>query len=287
MTGLSPHSPSQEPILLRELNHRIMSGLASTISLVSAAAVRVECTHAKRALGEVVELLQGHVEVNHALAKPGREALIDTAAYLRKIGCAMRRSVLDRMQIQLAFATQCLALEAERSWQVGLIVHGLVASAARNACFDGRAGQIKIKLSRIGAIANCVIADNGSRFSRRTSNREFRISNDLAKCLGGRIEHGFGDEFTSTVLSFPLTEREWQSNWTMVSRQTAPSRRLRQAELEEAPLPTAAFDQTKRLASSGANPKTSHASEHELVPLRPPRDLLGAMLSPSYPTDAS
>jgi two-component sensor histidine kinase len=278
----------QEGLLLRELNNRLQGGLASVVGLVSAAAVRVECAHAKRALGEVVELLHGHVEVHQVLAKPARETLIDAAAYVRKLGGAIRRSMLDRMQIQIAFATQCLALEAERSWRLGLIVHGLVAGAARHACFDGRAGHIKIKLTRIGAIVNCVIAANGSRPSRKTSNREFRISNDLAKSLGGRIERGSGDEFTSTVLSFPLTEREWQANCTMVSRRTAPSRRLKEAAFDETPhgLPTAAFDQSNRLVSAGSDPEASHASDELVLPRRAP-DLLGAMLSPSHRTDAS
>lgn len=287
MTGLSPHSLLQERILLRELNYRVQGGLASVIGLVSAAAVRAECAHAKAALGDVVELLHGHAEVHQALAKPEREALINAAGYIRKLGCAMRRSVLDRMSIQLALATQSVVLEAERSWRLGLIVHGLVTSAATHACFDGRTGHIKIKLTRIGAVVNCVIADNGSRSSRRSSNREFRISNDLAKSLGGRIERGFGSEFTSTVLSFPLTEREWQANGTMMSRRTAPSR-FKALALDETAddLPTAAFDQANRLIPSRPDPEASPASPQELVPLRRAPDVLGAMLSPSHTTDA-
>jgi two-component sensor histidine kinase len=287
VTASGPHPLLQERILLRELNYRVQSGLASVIGLVSAAVVRAECAHAKAALGEVVELLHGHAELHQALAKPEREALINAAGYVRKIGCAMRRSVLDRMSIQLAFATQCLVLEAERSWRLGLIVHGIVASAAAHACFDGRMGQIKIKLTRIGAIVNCVIADNGSRTSRRSSNREFRVSSDLAKGLGGRIERGFGSEFTSTVLSFPLTEREWQANGAMMSRRTAPSRFKETAFDETADdLPTAAFDRGSRLIPSTPGPETSDPGLQELVPLRRTPDLLGAMLSPSYATDA-
>ncbi|MCP1747364.1 hypothetical protein ABIF99_000684 [Bradyrhizobium japonicum] len=50
MSVYSPDSPIVEQgILLRELNHRINNGLASAISLVSAAAVRVEGAEAKRA----------------------------------------------------------------------------------------------------------------------------------------------------------------------------------------------------------------------------------------------
>jgi two-component sensor histidine kinase len=249
--------------------------------------VRVECAHAKAALRDVVELLHGHAEVHQALAKPEREALINAAGYIRKLGCAMRRSVLDQMSIQLALATQSVVLEAERSWRLGLIVQGLVTSAATLACFDGRTGQIKIKLTRIGAIVNCVIADNGSRPSRRSSARDFRISNDLAKSLDGRIERGFGSEFTSTVLSFPLTEREWQANGTMMSRRTAPSR-FKDPALDETTddLPTAAFHRGNRFIPPRPYSEASPASLQELARLRCAPDVLGAMLSPSHATDA-
>ena len=62
--------------------------------------------------------------------------------------------------------------------------------------------------------------DRGRR-GRRGQGRGLRISNDLAKGLGGRVEHGFGTDFTSVVLSFPLTEREWQANWTIAKRRIA------------------------------------------------------------------
>ncbi len=287
MTGLSPHSLLQERILLRELNYRVQGGLASLIGLVAAAAVRVESAQAKAALGDVVELLHGHAEVHQALAKPEREALINAAGYIRKLGCAMRRSVLDRMSIQLVLATQSVVLEAERSWRLGLIVQGLVTSAATYACFDGRPGQIKVKLTRIGAIVNFVIADNGSRPSRRSSARDFRISNDLARSLGGRIERGFGAEFASIVLSFPLTEREWQANGTMMSRRTAPSR-FKDTALDKTAddLPAAALDQGDRLVPPRPDPEASPASLQELMLLRRAPDVLGAMLSPSHATDA-
>jgi hypothetical protein len=45
-----------------------------------------------------------------------------------------------------------------------------------------------------------------------------RIVRDLAKGLGGRIENGFGANFRSVVLVFPLTEREKQANHAVASR---------------------------------------------------------------------
>lgn len=233
----SPDSPPiKEGVLLRELHHRVNNGVAVAINLVSAAAVRAEGTEAKAALSDVVELLQGHAELHRTLAMPEGKTLIDAATYLRKLGSGMRRSWLDRLNIRLAFATESIPLQSQRCWRLGLIAHELVTNAAKHACFDTRAGAIRIKLSRIGAVVNCVVLDNGSRAARDLSARELRISNDLAKALGGRVEHGFGAEFTSVVLSFPLTERERQANWAMAARRLRTPRRptvpaVRDAEL--------------------------------------------------------
>lgn len=239
MTKSSPESPPiEEGLLLRELHHRVNNGVTAAIDMVSAAAVRAEGREAKAALSDVVELLHGHAELHRALAMPEGRTLIDAATYLRKLGSGMRRSWLDRMNIRLAFATESIPLQSQRCWRLGLIAHELVTNAAKHACFDTRAGAIRIKLSRIGGLVNCVVLDNGSRAARDVSARELRIGNDLAKALGGRVEHGFGAEFTSVVLSFPLTERERQANWAMATRRLRSPRRPAVPAVHEAELPS-------------------------------------------------
>lgn len=289
MTVCGSDSPMMEQgILLRELNHRINSGLASAINLVSAAVVRAEGVEAKRALRDVVELLHGHADVQQALATPKGKTLIDAATYIRMMGCAMRRACLDRMNVRLAFATQSLPLGAERCRRLGLIVHELVTSAAGNACFDARDGQIKVRLTRIGALVNCVVADNGSRCGRSAWDRGFRISNDLAKDLGGRIERGFGTEFTSVILSFTLTEREQQANWTMAMRQMRPRRPPGAVGIDASATVTAAevSNQGGRSVATGSNPELPREHRGELGPVRQAPDVLGGLLSSCHRTDA-
>ena len=138
-------------------------GYASTINLVSAAAVRAEGSEAKRAFGDMVDLLHGYADVQQALATPRGKALIDAATYVRMMGSAMRRSLLDRMNIRLALATESLPLQPERCRRLGLIVHGLVTDAAKHAFFEARTGEITVKLTRVGTVVNCVVLDDGSR----------------------------------------------------------------------------------------------------------------------------
>ncbi|WFU39535.1 sensor histidine kinase [Bradyrhizobium sp. CB82] len=288
MTVLNPDRPGlQEGVLLRELHHRVTNGVAFAIDLVSAAAIRAEGTEAKCALSDVVELLHGYADVHRALAMPAGETLIHAATYIRKLGLGMRRALLDRMNIQLAFATQSLALQPERCWHLGLIVHELVMHATRHACFDARAGQIRIKLTRTGALVNCMILDNGSRPARETSDRELRIARDIARVLGGRIEQGFGPEFTSIVLSFPLTERERGANWSIATRQMRALRRTRATATNEAVLTaSAAADQRGPTAVTDPFAGRLRQQERELVVPHQSADALGGLLSPSHHTDA-
>lgn len=178
MTVFSPDSAQiDEGVLLRELHHRVNHGVAAAINLVSAAAVRAEGREAKSALSDVVELLHGHAELHRALARPQGKALIDASTNIRKLSCALRRSLLHRMNIRLAVAADSLPLQSERCWLLGLIVHELVTNASEHACFDARSGEIRIKLSRIGAVVNCVALDNGSavgpgRLGTRTSHQQ-------------------------------------------------------------------------------------------------------------------
>ncbi|MGY2904612.1 sensor histidine kinase [Bradyrhizobium sp. URHC0002] len=282
-----PDTPIVEQgILLRELNYRIDSGLASAINLVSAAAVRVEGAEAKRALSDVVELLRGHSDVQQAFAMPRGKALIDAATYIRLMGSAMRRSLLDRMNIQLAIATESLPLQPERCRRLGLIVHGLVADAAKHACFDARTGEIRIKLSRIGAVVNCVVLDNGSRSARGAAGRGLRISNDLAKGLAGRVEHGFGADFTSVVLSFPLSARERQANGAIAKRRIMRSpRRSRVIPSDASTLGASSPDRDSRPVAIRPDPNPPRGAQPAVA--RSAADVLGELLSPGHRMEVS
>ena len=270
----------EQGILLRELNHRINSGLASAINLVSAAAVRAEGSEAKRALSDMVELLHGYADVQQALSTPKGKALIDAATYVRMMGSALRRSLLDRMNIRLALTTETLPLQPERCRRLGLIVHGLVTDAAKHACFEARTGEIKVKLTRIGAVVNCVVLDNGSRPARGAAGRGLRITNDLAKGLGGRVERGFGTDFTSVVLSIPLTERERQANRAMAKRRIPSPRRSKVSPSDASALYPGANCPDRASRPVAARPDPNPARGAQPVSARPAADALGELSSP-------
>ena len=220
------HSPDlDERILVCELTHRINNQLASAINLVTAAAVRAEHPETKVALGNVTELLQEQANVHRLLAAPEGDSLVDAVQYLRSLCLAITRYRLEPIDVHLSFQADTLPLEPERCWRLGMAVHELVTNAARPACFDGRPGEIKIKLSLAHPVVNCIVADNGSLSTRLKPARGLGLVRDLIRSLGGRLEYGFGPEYSSFLLVFVLTERERRANRAAASRRARTPRR--------------------------------------------------------------
>ena len=223
--------------VVRELNHRINNDFASAINIVSVGAMLAEDSEVKAALSKVVELLHQYAEVHRALAIPESGVLTDAAEYLRRLGVAIRRSTLDRINIRLILAADPLVLEADRCWRLGLVVHELVTNSARHACFDSRDGEIRIELGRAGSMVNCRISDNGSR-AKLKPGCGLKIVTQLARSLEGRLKSDLNDESTSLVIRFPLSERERRPNH-IVSRNAGTKRRLEAARSLCSPLAAA------------------------------------------------
>jgi two-component sensor histidine kinase len=229
-------SAPEEPTLLHELNHRTRNELAAIIDLVTFRAVLTDNVGAKQELGNVVDLLQQHVQVHRILTMPDRDGLLDAGEQLRKLGLAMSRCRLDRMNIHLVLSTDMLPLESERCWRLTLAVYELVTNAVRHACFDGREGEIRIELLRAGSWLNCRVTDNGSRLGRIKPGRGLRIVGDLAASLGGRIDRTSGASRNSFALDFPLTPRERQANRAVAARRPRTGRRSKTMPPRFAPM---------------------------------------------------
>jgi two-component sensor histidine kinase len=207
-----------ELTLVRELTYRINTQLASAIDMVAAAAVRADNLEAKVALGNVAELLREQANVHRVLEIPEGNALVDAAQYLRSLCLATTRSCLEPIGVRLSFQADTLPLEPERCWRLGMAVHELIMNAARHACFDGQAGEIKIKVSLAHPVVKCIITDNGTLATRLKPARGLGLVRDLSKSLGGRLEYGFGSEHSSFLLVFLLSERERRANRAVASR---------------------------------------------------------------------
>jgi two-component sensor histidine kinase len=222
-----PNTPALEGrTLLEELNHRTKNELASVINLVTFKAVWTDNVEAKEELSNVVELLHQHVQVHSILTVPDGDTLVDAGEQLRKLGLAMSRCKLDRMNIRLVLSADTLPPQSARCWRL-LTVYELVTNAARHACFDGREGEIKIELMRAGSWVNCRVADNGSGVGRIKPGRGLQILGELASSLGGGIDRACGPVWNSSSLDFPPTQYEQRANRAVAGRCPRTDRRLK------------------------------------------------------------
>ena len=217
-TTVADPADLDELTLVRELTSRINTQLASAIAMITAAAVRADNLEAKAALGNVADLLRAQANVHRVLTIPEGNALVDAAQYLRSLCLATTRSCLEPIGVHLAFHADTLPLEPERCWRLGMAVHELMMNAARHACFDGRAGEIRIELSLPHPLVNCIVADNGTLSARLKPGRGLGLVRDLSRSLGGRLECSVGSEYSSFLLVFLLTERERRANRAVASR---------------------------------------------------------------------
>jgi two-component sensor histidine kinase len=206
MPQLVPRLPvPEEPLLLDELNHRIINEFASLIAIVSRAATASGNDDVKRALRGVAQLLHHYAQVHRALLPPDRGDLVNAEGYLSSLCRSISRSKLDHMNIDLVLAAPPLLLESVRCWRLGMIVSELVTNAARHA-FGGRPGEIRVELVRTGGLVRCTVSDNGSAPADVQPGRGIRIVEQLAKELNGSFERKFGFAGTTAAVVFPYGE---------------------------------------------------------------------------------
>lgn len=214
-----------EHTLLLELSRRINNEFASAIKLVALAAVRSDNSQVKFALRDVVELLDEHADVLHALRVPDDNAVVDAVEYFRRLCFAISRSKLDRMNIHLVFSADALLLQSDRCWRLAMILYELVTNSARHAFFEGRDGEIRVELSRVGGSMQCRVSDNGLVSAGFKAGRGLRLMTELSHSLGGQLDHSVGAEGSCFSLVLPFTEQEQQANRTITegSRCTGPT----------------------------------------------------------------
>jgi two-component sensor histidine kinase len=206
MPELVPRLPiPEEPLLLDELNHRIVNEFASLIAIVSRAAAASGNDDVKRALSGVAQLLHHYAQVHRALRSPDQETLVNAEGYLGSLCRSISRSKLDHMNIDLVLAARPLLLESVRCWRLGMIVTELITNAARHA-FAGGPGEIRVELVRTGAFVRCTVSDNGSASANVQPGRGSRIVDQLVKELNGSSELKFGFAGTTVTVVFPYGE---------------------------------------------------------------------------------
>jgi two-component sensor histidine kinase len=210
--GLDADRPrtSNDYLLVRELTHRVNNEFTSMIELISLTAARSSCDEVKNALTGVMNLLYDYAGGHRALEMPTHSTVIDASDYIRALCQSIRRTKLDRREIELVLVEHPLQMRSERCWKLGMIVSELITNSARHA-FDDRGGTIRIELSGSGRFAECCVMDNGSSRGCDKPGQGLKIVEALARELNGEIVHHFGADGAQSVLIFPISGEPLQT----------------------------------------------------------------------------
>ena len=150
----------------------------------------------------MTDVLHRYAGVHRALQMPSHSQEIDAPEYLSTLCHSLKRARLDPQGIELELASRPFKLRSDQCWKLGLIVSELITNSARHA-FGDRDGTIQVELSASGSRAQCYIRDNGVARSPRRVGQGLKIVDALARELGGTIDHEFGAEGATSVLTFP------------------------------------------------------------------------------------
>lgn len=203
--AITKPSVPEEPLLIRELTHRINNEFTCAASMISLAAERSTNAEVRTTLGTVMDQLLDYARVHRALQRPEQSARVDASAYLQQLCLSISRAKLDRRNISLTFVQRSLFLESQQSWLVGMIVYELINNAARHA-FDGGGGEIRVELVQAGRLVQCRVSDNGRVPKDVRPGRGQKIIRDLTACLGGTFDQQFRSDGSAAILVFPASD---------------------------------------------------------------------------------
>jgi len=183
---LASPAPRPSPLyLVEEISHRVVNEYSVAIGDLSLAAKRAPDAQARSALVRAAERLRAHAAAHRALLAPLDGTQIDLADYLGRICASISTSLLADRDIHLLLEMDEVWLDAGRCWRIGLIIAELVRNAARHG-LAGRAGCIRVAVTRTATGIRCLVIDNGagSKLEHRRG-RGSRLIETLADDLSG------------------------------------------------------------------------------------------------------
>jgi len=182
----------QKDLLLRELNHRAMNGLAMISSVLTLQRARIadpgEAARFDAAVGRVSAL----AAVYRRLHARQEVQEVELVSYLRELCGDLLASVAEEDRIELEVVADARYLvPAERVGGLGVAVAELLTNAVKHAFPDGRRGRIQIRLESAGADGGVLVfRDDGVGLpegAARSGGLGIMLVRGLAGQIGGAV----------------------------------------------------------------------------------------------------
>ena len=193
-------------ILLAEVNHRVANSLALVSSLVTLQSKSLDDKAAKAALAETQDRIFAISLVHKQLYGSGDVHTVALKDYLTALLGNLRSSLRSQGHgVNLVYDIDAIDLETDASINLGVVITELVTNAFKYA-YPDRAGEIRVRLSRLGEDVELVVEDDGIGRADGApavgTGLGTRLVNIMSKSLGSEIAYQRRDPGTAARLVF-------------------------------------------------------------------------------------
>jgi PAS domain S-box-containing protein len=204
-------SLQDKEVLLKEIHHRVKNNLAVVSSLFYLESTYTHDAPTMKILQESQDRVRAMALVHEALYSSENLQAVDFGDYGMKLGQQLLQTYApDPARIRLTTDVQSVRLDIARAVPCGLILNELMTNALKHAFPGGRAGQIRMNLSRRANNA-CVleISDDGVGLAPGSidgTTLGLRIVRLLARQLNGEFSIESTDHGTCACLTMEIND---------------------------------------------------------------------------------
>ncbi len=176
-------------VLVEEVRHRVKNMIQMTSGLLQLQERGLNSEEARAALRDAQSRLLVLASVYEALLLPGADSRqFNVGALIDTLGSALREGSPHGRRVKLRTECESLLIPVEKAVPVGLIVNEAVTNALKHA-FDGKEGEVVVRLRKSGKRCSLIIADDGSGFEEplREDSLGLRLIRNLARQLRAEL----------------------------------------------------------------------------------------------------
>jgi len=146
-------------MLTNEISHRIKNNLQIVVGLISYEAkwTAAPCVQGYKAMQARIGAI---AQLYDLISQSSRGRTVAVDAYLREIAKALADSLGTESGIEIVVEAEPLEIDPDRAVPFGLLVNELATNAIKHA-FPGGAGQVTLRVERVGDQIELTVADNG------------------------------------------------------------------------------------------------------------------------------
>jgi PAS domain S-box-containing protein len=217
---ITEHLKAQEMeknlLLAKEIHHRVKNNLQVISSLLFLQSQYVQDSKTRDMFKESQDRVRSMALLHQKLYQSKNMAGVDSEEYLKDLTRNLFASYgVSESQIGLTVAAEGISLGMDTAVPCGLIINELVSNSLKHAFPFGRAGEIRVEVSRLARQADpdqqtdngnwyrLIVSDNGIGFPKtldftKTESLGLKIVCTLTEQLGGSIDldRSMGSRFT-------------------------------------------------------------------------------------------